>query len=219
MRPILFSLLFISTTGLCQVGYGVVAGVDIFQHHIRPIERGFSFDSRSTGSVLLNPVLGPKVWIGNRSVSLSVEAQINWGMFALDIQEYKGLGALSFPLLTKLNFGALTGFNDIQIVGWSLGGGFQFTNNEIYYNLKEFEETDLGYFTTPFVELGFGAGISGADIQLYLRYGRGSNDNRIFHIGILADLNFSFLSRFENEQEKHQNRRRQRKTIKNSSRK
>jgi len=77
---------------------------------------------------------------------------------------------------------------------------------------------DMGYYKTLFVELGFGAGISGADVQLYLRHGRGNHDKRIFHVGILADLNLKFLSRFENEQEKHQNRRRQRRTIKNTPR-
>ena len=42
---------------------------------------------------------------------------------ALDINEYKGLGAVAFPVMAKLNFGALSGFSS-KLTGGYLGGGY-----------------------------------------------------------------------------------------------
>lgn len=63
--------------------------------------------------------------------SIGVQASANLAPLALDINEYKGLGAVAFPVMAKLNFGALSGFSS-KLTGGYLGGGLQWSRTELF---------------------------------------------------------------------------------------
>ncbi len=180
----------LGTDALAQnFGLGANMGVDLYQLKVRPSE-DVDFESRSSGAAILNFFVGPKVYFGGDFMSLSLEASANWSVFHLDLNEYKGLGAISFPVLARLNFGALSGFNTDRLYGYSVAAGFQWNNTEIYGIKDEFENTRTGYFRTLVVEASFGFGIVGTDTQFFVRYGRGKDSSASFNSGLVFNINF-----------------------------
>ena len=153
-----------------QIGLGVVTGIDLYQYY----DQGelSQAESTSSGSAIGNIILGPKVWIGGPNFSVSLEAPLNWGMFAFDLSEFKGLGALSFPIGAKINFGAASGWNEDRFTGWSFGGGIQYTNTEIYGTNEDFEGLiEEGYVRTYYGEIANHFGLSGFDSYMFVTDG------------------------------------------------
>ena len=77
-----------------QFGYGLTGSIDVYQRYVNP-KNDLESGSRSAGSILLNLGLGPKLWVGNKKVSFSAEAQAVAGFFAVSAAENKGLGSLA----------------------------------------------------------------------------------------------------------------------------
>lgn len=182
-----------------QFGAGFVFGIDFYQHYDQG-ERATDVESTTTGSIMANAILGPKFWIGGDRFSVSVEAPINWGIFALDIDDYKGLGSLAIPLGAKCNFGAASGFNQSNILGWSMGGGVQYTRTELYYTENRFEDRiETGFIPTYYGELGLSFGVTGVDINLYTRYGLNGEKSRNLNIGLVLNVNLVFIHKNNHE--------------------
>jgi len=183
-------------TAKAQFGIGLTVSNDLYNIYSNP-EDGLAH--RRNGSILLNLALGPKIWVGGEKFSVSIESQANLSFLGLAIRDYKGLGAVSFPVMGKLNFGGLSGLNDKMSVGVSVGGGVQYNRTEIYGLTQEF--TDLGvvrdYFRTYNVQLGGGIGVSGFTAELFGRYGfnpdlNGANN---FHVGLQFGFNIIQLKK------------------------
>ncbi len=186
----LMLVVMMATQTSAQFGIGLTVSDDLY--NIYSNERD-GIAHRRNGSVLINPAVGPKIWVGAEKFSVSVEAQANLGLLGLAVKDYKGLGSVSFPIMTKLNFGGLSGLNKDMAFGWSIGGGIQYNRTEIYGLSQEFR--DLGvvrdYFKTYNVQFGAGMGISGFTGHAFVRYGvnpdlDGANN---FHFGIQMDFN------------------------------
>ncbi|MDX1685138.1 MAG: hypothetical protein R3275_07870 [Saprospiraceae bacterium] len=192
---ILLALLIIEISGRAQVGIGITTGIDLYQFY----DKGDPDElvrSSTSGSAITNIILGPKIWIGGPRLSVSLEAPVNWGMFHFDVNEFKGMGALAFPLGAKLNFGATSGFSNVDLVGFSLGGGIQYMNTEIYGTKRSFkDEIETGYFSTYYGEMAFGMGLAGFDLSLYFRYGRGEAEEMNLNIGLITNINISHMKR------------------------
>ena len=137
-----------TSIGHSQVGFGITTGIDFFQMYDKG-DPDDLFKSSTSGSAIVNLILGPKMWIGGPKFSLSLEAPFNWGPLHFDLNEWKGIGAIAFPLGAKLNFGAPSGFSNSNLFGFSIGGGIQYMNTENFGTKKEFrDKIDTGYFST-----------------------------------------------------------------------
>lgn len=187
------ALMMLFTSAKAQIGIGMTTGLDFYQWYDKGDKEDL-LESSSSGSVLANIILGPKIWIGGPDFSVSLEAPINWGIFHFDVNEFKGIGAIAFPLGAKMNFGAATGFTNASLVGFSLGGGLQYMNTEIYTTKSEFKDKmETGYFRTYYGEAAVAFGFAGFNSSLYVRYGRGEADEQNVNVGMVVNFNLTNL--------------------------
>lgn len=189
---IIFAFLFSGlamTDVAAQVGAGLVFGGDYYQWYRNPSVAGET-DQLSSGNVILNSAFGPKIWVGANKFSFSVEGHLNWGITAFDMHEYKGMGHLSFPIIAKFNFGALSTFDSDAKRGFYIGGGIQYSRTEAYGLISDFEDiTTRNFFQTFFGEIGFGRGGSGIVGTTFVRFGVGENNAMTLNVGSMLDLN------------------------------
>lgn len=195
----LFLFVFASTSLSAQFGIGFTFGGDLYQRYTNPEDStGFS---RSAGSALLNMQLGPKIWIGGSEASFSLEATTNIGFFAFSLNDRKGVGAVSFPIIARLNFKGLSGLDKEGRFGLSIGGGIQWNKTELYGLRNKYEEQGVtrSIFRTYVGEIAYGFGLSGFSAKLYIRYGRGSNNSDSFNFGIAYDFNIPQLKKIKSK--------------------
>lgn len=190
-----FSITLFSGVGLSQVGFGMTGSTDLYQRYVNPDD---GLASPSSGSAMINFGAGPKIWFGGKGFSLSLEGQAVIGVFAFSVKDYKGLGSLAFPVMAKLNFGGLSGFDKESKMGFSLGGGLQYNRTEIFGLKDTYQKLGVtrDYFRTIVVQAGYGIGISGFIAQGFVRYGfsddLGANS---LNIGIQYDFNLPMLKK------------------------
>lgn len=159
---------YVSVTS--QVGYGFTLNNDLYQRYNNPSD---GIAGNSSGSFLLNVAVGPKIWIGGNNFSVSIETTANLGLLGLDVDDYKGLGMLSIPVLAHLNFGGLSAMDREGKMGFSIGGGIQFNRTELYYITASKKEMGVtrSFFRTIVGEFGYGFGMSGFTIFPFVRLG------------------------------------------------
>ncbi len=201
-KNILITTLFLLiglTTVQAQFGIGLTTGGDVYQRYANPRIDGDS-SYRSSGNVLLNSSIGPKIWIGSRRFSFSIETKINFGMTALNLREYKGMGAMAFPIMAHLNFNGLSGFAGSGYTsGFAIGGGIQYNRTELYKTTNEFKYLNRKFFPTYVAEFKTGAGFgSGITLDFYTRFGLGYDEDGFngansLNIGISASFNITEL--------------------------
>ncbi len=175
-----------------QVTYGLTLKTELYSRYANPSD---DIASRSAGSALANIGLGPKVWFGGKYFAVSPEATVVFSPLALSTGDYKGLGAISFPLMVKLQFGGLSSLVDNRF-GFALGGGLQFTRTELFGLNNSFEDMGVtrSYFRTYVVEADFGFGTSGFTLHGLIRYGfNPDTDANTISVGIGYDFNIPRL--------------------------
>lgn len=191
-----FVFLIIAPSAFSQnVAWGGTIKNELYTRYANPSD---DIASRSAGSALLNIGLGPKVWIGSGDFTFSPEASFMFSPFALSTGDYKGLGAISFPILAKFEFLGNSNFNDDGKFGFSIGGGVQYSKTELWYLKGSFKEQGVsrGFFRTYIIEGDFGYGISGFNVHLFVRYGWANNsDANTLNIGIGYDFNVPKLKK------------------------
>lgn len=172
-----------------QIGLGTTAGIDLYQYHRVPNHPGPQ--GHSTGSALANFNFGPKLWIGGSTFSISAEGAISFAPFALDVNDYKGLGAVSFPISVDLNFGGLTGFSPKAKQGFSIGAGMSYHRMELYFTDDDYADSrQSGFYSLYFGQVAYGFGSGGTDVKVYVRYGYGEEDSKYFSAGINRSINY-----------------------------
>lgn len=196
MKQFVLSLFFsVCVTGLIaqSVGYGIISRFDFYAKYSNPKDE---IASPSAGSALLNIGLGPKIWIGGEKLSISAEGALVFSPFALSLKDYKGLGALAFPVLARLNFGGLSNLNKEGKMGFSIGAGYQWTRTELYglHSDEQARGVTRSYFKNLIGEIGYGYGMGGFSFALYGRYGRDGNlKSNVFSLGLGVNLNRRLL--------------------------
>jgi len=196
---LLLSGLFIfSQVGKSQIGAGLAFNYDLYSILSNP-EDGIA--SNNNGSALFTFGLGPKLWFGKDKFAFTVEAQAAIAPLGLSLGDYKGLGAVSFPIMAKLNFGGMAGYSRLMEPGFSIGGGLQYNKTEIFGLKEEFVAKGVkrDYFKTYNIQAAAGVGISGFVGSLFVRYGfnpdlTGASN---FHFGVQADFNFQQLKKIQ----------------------
>ncbi len=199
-----FIFLVLSISGAqsrLDYGIGLTMGTDFYQRHVNPGTES-SKKRRSSGNILLNPTIGPKFWLGNSVFSFSLESQINFGMTSFDVNEYKGMGALSFPIMGAFNFEGLSGLEALGVFGLSIGGGIQYVRTELYFQPEEHQSVNRDFFPVYFGQINLGIGYNGIAAYLYVRLGYGDGKARALHVGLMTDFNLrrvkTNLSEFKN---------------------
>ena len=195
IRILTVVLLFLSSPAVGQLGIGVTYGVDLYQHLKNPVD---SSDATSVGSALVNLNIGPKLWFGYRSVSVSVEAQVSYAPFAFDTEEYKGLGAFSFPVLAQINIGGLSTLKRHTGLGAGLGIGTTFFATDLYLKSDEYEDLDVTINDAVFGQASIGFGTDGFAVYLYGRYGEGDSKAHVWNVGVMLDYNLSTRAKVRN---------------------
>lgn len=181
-----------------QFGYGCTFSWDLYNRYANPSD---GIAHNANGGALLNFALGPKIWIGGEKFSFSAETQANIGLLGLAVNDYKGMGNFSVPVIGKLNFAGLSGLNKEGRFGFSIGGGMQWNKTEIYGLKEDFEERGVtrDYFKTYIVQAGYGFGVSGFTAYGFVRYGfnpdlEGANN---MHYGLQFDFNLPYLKKID----------------------
>jgi len=195
MKYYLLTLVFVGTlSGLsAQVGIGLISRMDLYSRYSNPTD---DIAAASSGSAFLNLGLGPKIWIGSEKFSVSGEGAFVFSPFAMSIGDYKGLGAMAFPVLAKLNFGGLSNVNKEGKMGFTIGAGYQWTRTELFGLQASFENQGVtrGYFRNLIGEVGYGYGMGGFSFGLHLRYGKDSDmRSNVFSLGLGVNLNSVLL--------------------------
>ncbi len=188
-----FALLGAVSVSAQSVAWGGTIRHDLYNRYANPSD---DIASRSAGSAVINLGLGPKIWIGGPDFSFSPEVTFQWSPLALSTGDYKGLGAMSFPILAKFEFFGNSNFNKDGKFGFSIGGGVQYSKTELWYLKGSFKEdgVERPYFRTYVIEGDFGYGISGFDVHLFMRYGWSNDtDANTLNIGIGYDFNIPKL--------------------------
>ncbi len=177
-----------------QFGYGVTVISDIYHRYSNPSD---GIAGRSAGSAILNLGMGPKIWIGGRKVSFSAEAAANIGFLGLAIKDYKGLGTVSFPIMGKLNFNGLSGLDKEGQLGFSVGGGIQYSKTELYGLADDYQAKGVQrkLFRTYIAQVGYGFGLSGFGAQGFLKYGWNKEKANVISLGIQWDFNLKQLKK------------------------
>lgn len=189
-----FFILYSYTTE-AQFGYGFTASNDLYHRYVNK-EDGIA--SPAAGSALLNIGVGPKLWLGGKKCSFSAEGQAVIGFFGLSAKDYKGLGTVAFPILAKLNFNGVSGFDREGKLGFSIGGGIQYNRTEIFGLSDKFASQNVqrSFFPTYVVQVGFGYGLSGFNAQGIIRYGFNPDDKTsTLNIGLQYDFNIPILKK------------------------
>ena len=194
---ILFSFAPCILFGQFKAGTGFTYGVDLYKQFTNPHEADKI--ENPVNSVLLNFNIGPKVWVGFERFSLSLEGWASYAPFAYSYGDYKGLGALSFPVMAQLQFGGLSGFSKTGGFGVSIGGGMEWSHTDLYFIEEDLTDVDRSFYDIPFGQIAFGLGYAGYAIQLYGRYGKGDMDASNFSIGIVVDQNLTHFKKLEKE--------------------
>ena len=197
------ALVFMVTVGdvSAQVGIGLTGSYELYTRHQNP--SSFQPDnlmaSRSAGSALSTFGLGPKIWIGVKKFSISVEGQAQLAPLAFSVSDAKGLGAVSFPIMGFLNFGGTSAFDNIGKPGVSVGGGLQYTRTELFGLSESFADQGVtrDFYKTYVIQLTLGGGLNGFAGGLYVRYGFNPDLDGAsnIHIGVQTDFNFVMLSK------------------------
>jgi len=183
-------ILAFSLSGLsAQFGAGLINRLDLYSRYANPSD---GIASSSAGSALLNLGLGPKVWIGSEKFSVSGEAAFVFSPFALSTGDYKGLGAIAFPVLAKLNFGGMSNINKEWKQGFSIGAGYQWSRTELYGLQSSFENQGVtrSYFRNVIGEIGYGYGMGGISFGIHIRYGKDADlKSNVFSLGLGVNMN------------------------------
>ncbi len=183
-----------------QFGYGFTASNDLYHRYVNPKVTGDN-TSRASGSALLNLGIGPKIWIGGPKVSFSAEAQAVFGFLGVSASESKGLGTVAFPIMGKLNFKGLSTFDREGKMGFSIGGGVQYSKTEFYGVSDKFKAKGLtrDYFLTYVAQVGYGFGLSGFTAHGIARYGFNPDlESSTLNIGLQYDFNAPMLKKITN---------------------
>lgn len=179
---------------------GTTFGFDLYQHIRVPATDNFA--SYGTGSALANINFGPKLWLGSGKTNVSLEAQVSFAPLAFDTEDYKGLGAISFPLIASLNFNGAPTTQSGFGTGFSVGGGLLYTNADLYFLSDEYSAIPgtrrLQYFPAYFGQIAFGGGGAGMAMNLYVRYGLGPDEAAFFSTGLMMSINNTQINGLKN---------------------
>lgn len=173
-----------------QFGAGLTFGYGLYNWYQHPniASDTLKRSSGATGGFHI----GPKLWVGRKNFSVSVEGQINYTLFTLDLAENKGMGSLDFPIMLLFNFKGLANLYEPEFYGWGLsfGGGIQYSKTELYSIPDEFKDIDRPFFRTYIFNVNLGYALGRQTIYWHFRFGFNEQRALSLNYGISWGWNF-----------------------------
>lgn len=202
---ITFYLALTTMVGTAQfIGAGLVVAPTVYERYVNSHVLGAN-GAHSSGSALNIPGLGGKLWLGNKEIKLSFEGRVHFAPAATHFKawdEFSGLGAVSFPVLAKLNMygpelnyftqepGPTSPWTDKH---WSIGGGVQFTKTDLYLRPDD-AVAERKMFRTYVLAFEFGITWgTGMWMDSFIEYGLGEQSSSTFRIGVASSFDFVTL--------------------------
>lgn len=176
-----------------HIGMSMYFEYNLYQWYQKPTT--ISPIHRSTGQVFnVLPSAGMGVWVGRSDrFFVNIEGGMDYMPFSLDLEEYGGLGAISFPVVARaiLPFSGDKGIS--SFVG--LGFGVQWSKNELYAYPKGQQPTTNPFYATLVAEVTMGVGM-GWDtddkntgmIAVFSRFGFAAEYALTFNCGLRAKI-------------------------------
>lgn len=177
-------------------GYGLFMNYNLYCWYQKPSSIDVSLSS--SGQILnILPGVGLNFWFGDVDHwILSLEGAIEYMPFALDASVYKGLGALSIPILAKTQFPIVK-----QQSLWlmlHIGAGVQLLHTDIYARPLLYQNTYNPLFAAIVGEIGIHVSAVGylrqhiREIEFFIRTGAGL----LGAVGFNTGLRITFWNRF-----------------------
>lgn len=173
-------------------GYAFFMNYNLYSWYQKPstIERPLS----SSGQVLnVLPGLGLNLWFGDVDQWIvSIEGGIEYLPLALDIDNYKGLGALSVPMMAKVQFPVAK-----QKSLWLMlhvGAGAQLLHTDIYARPTIYQNAANPFFTSIIGEFGLHISAVGyrkqhlREVEWFVRAGAAPFGTVSFNTGLRLTL-------------------------------
>ncbi|NOT36676.1 MAG: hypothetical protein HOP11_04810 [Saprospiraceae bacterium] len=183
---VILCLLSIESWG--QFNGRFIIGCDLYQWYRNPQNNSSELGGSSGGIFPL--VLGTEFMAGKGNYSFGIQTNANLGIFNFDT-DYKGLGAVAFPFIAKVNYGCLSGFSS-KMIGFSVGGGIQYQRTELFGLSSKFDQYEREFFPTYIGQIEIAGGLGGLNISYYLRMGLNQELKEAFSFnsGVLFSLNY-----------------------------
>lgn len=158
MKKLLFLLLnsLLLTAPLSAQQFVQVIGFDFFQRNTNPNHTtqttggqtvGQDANKRNSGMAYGSVSIGVRMMPENQSDRMVVgEAHLNLSPLAFDLHQFKGIGAVSAPIMGKIIWGSKSGirfFEDRLNFGLGVGAGIQPTKTEILFMPSRFKNEFL----------------------------------------------------------------------------
>lgn len=188
---ILFIFLLSNTICVAQVGIGIETELALYEWNKQPTNN--TGTNRSTGQVLSLPSVGPKIWFGDwHEWTISIESKIIFSPFAFNLQDKKGFGSISFPVLLGANVDITDDEGTIKI---GVAAGTQWTKTELFnrdisLQPSTFYLTYLGEISFQFI-LGASPRFKksydydeGHNFTYFIRFGKGRGKSTVFSTGV-----------------------------------
>lgn len=179
-----------------RVGYRFQADLNLYSWHQKPTS---IYKEKSSSGQVLNvlPGLGLGFWIGDvKHWLFSVEGSVRYLPFEFDMNQYKGLGSLAFPVQANLHF-PIAKQNSTWVL-LHLGGGLQWLKTDLYARPDAIQKFANPYYYTIYGEIGVHlAAVSKhldhlREVEIFFQAGAG-NDNSLF---FSSGMKLSFWNQF-----------------------
>lgn len=205
MRILTFFFVLISFLEQCQAQFFVkpiyYINYNLYSWYQKPYQRyppqQFNFpDTRSVGQVLnVLPGVGGGLLIGDkRYFAFSLEGQANYYPFSFDLVEYKGMGAVSFPVLGLFHIFLNSSFREEPDPDFKkpptsrtfiyFGGGVQWMATEFQARPQDYQKQYNPFFMTYVGEVGLGMGLNGSIFAIFGRFGMDDQEGISIDVGI-----------------------------------
>jgi hypothetical protein len=169
-------------------GYGLFISYNLYSWYERPAT--IDCTHSSSGQVFnILPGLGFNFWFGDIDHWIvSLEGAVEYTPFAIDLDKYKGLGALSIPVMAKVQFPIAK-----QKSLWLMlhaGTGAQFLKTEIFDRPTNLPNNTNPFFVSIVGEVGIHISAVGLkrqhirEIELFVRMGATPFGTMTFNSGL-----------------------------------
>jgi len=192
---LILSIIIIAPLSAQRIQVGLSMYLDYNLYHWYKKAASHSTLSHSSGQILnLLPMGGMGVWVGkSNGLTIGLEGGLDYMPFSFDTQNYKGLGAISFPVLMRFTQPFSSKSSIAPFLG--VGLGVQWSRTEIYAHPSSIIVPINPYYRTFVAELSIGIG-SGwiADskqtglIAFFIRIGSDGGQAFTLNTGIRAKL-------------------------------
>lgn len=190
---LLFNALFtfsLHAQNKLHFGYYINPSLNLYQRIHQPKTFVVDGANRSSGQVLnLLPNLSTGLWFGQAQVwAVGVEGGVEYIPFSFNLQNYEGMGSVSFPVLLRGHFPLAKQHS--SAITLDVAGGLQWNKTELYLDKNAPQAAYNPFFVTYTFEVAGGIGaisqkanqIRGVD--LYFRFGFGADASMSFHTGL-----------------------------------